>query len=254
MKTTVVGVVLAIAFLGILFVVARMNPHPTPRQNLLKAAEEVKSGFVGQRKLGTWELVCLADNQQVGGPQAKPQQPKSEAPMPLSLGPDGHVADQPAAESPDSTTTPASPNTQAAQSPATDAKPISLGRCRITQVFHGRKNPKQAILAVSFRLIGDKQNLGVIVRTMIPIGKKGDSLVLKLGQGSVKIPVVGCGKQGGCVAIAEFGDKAQAALLSARQAELILPVGQAGKPAGLRLAMAGFSPAVTAMRRAESRG
>ncbi|MEJ0042359.1 MAG: invasion associated locus B family protein [Rhizomicrobium sp.] len=263
---------MAILFLGALWALAVYYPHPAPAGlkpgDLLKAADQIQAGFIGQRRLGPWELSCSASETKSGGAPAGTApngQAGAEAPVPFNMGSDGAVAlpaptatgqvagggTNPAlpAASPASTS-PAGP--APAAKPAT--KPVSLGRCRVTHAFRAKKNPQQTVMVVSFRFVGDNKTLVMIVR-LPPLVKQGQSIVVALGnKKGFKLPVRGCTPKSGCVAMGAVQNQVQAVLFAAKQAEIVLPAGADGKRGAVRLPLAGLSAAVTAMRRAESEG
>lgn len=225
MRNTVIGAVLAVIFVAALFAMAHFAPRkpkpPSPEQS----AAQVEQGFVGAKMIGPWQLVCLA------------------SPSVIDVG------SKPAAASP-----PLPPSTPEAVAPhktaPAAAKPLSLGRCRVTLAYRQKDNPKRVILAVNFRLVGEAEKLLMVVR-LPPVAKKGDNLVLRLGANGLKLAVAGCQKES-CVAAGALGAQAQTGLFSAPKAELVLPPGANGKRAALPFPVAGLSAAITAMHRAES--
>lgn len=267
MRNTIIGAVLAVAFIAVLFVMARMNPHAPTTESLDTLAAHVQSGYVGNQKLGDWDLNCATTAQMLGGDQKQqPKQPKQasnqQTPVPLSLSASGttetmtppeQTATDTTATTPPATTPPATTTTQA-KKPTTPSKPISLGRCHVTKAFHSKQNPKQTVMVVSFRLIGAERNLGIILR-MAPLAKKGESVILAFSaKEGIKIPVLGCVEKQGCTAMRAIGSAPQAQLFAAPQAVLVFPQhGNAQRPQ-VRLPMTGLTEAITAMRRADSKG
>jgi hypothetical protein len=224
MRNTVIGAVLAIVFVAALFALAHFSPRKPQPPAPDKVAAQIEQGFVGAKMIGPWRLVCLASPAIIG--TDKP------APVPLALSPSARHAAPP----------------QAPIAPA--HKPISLGRCRVTLAYLQKDSPRRVILTVNFRLVGEAEKLLMVVR-LPPVAKTGDNLVLQLGGGGLKLPVVGCQKES-CVAAGALGAQAQTGLFSAAKAELILPPGANGKRAALPFPILGLSAAITAMHRAES--
>ncbi len=267
-RTTVIGVALAILFLGALWALAVYYPHPAPAGlkpgDLLKAADQIQAGFIGQRRLGPWELSCSASETKSGGAPsgtAPNGQAGNEAPVPFNMGSDGAIAPPAPTVTGQVTAGAANPVTPAA-SPAAGTgpaakpavKPMSLGRCRVIHVFRAKKNPQQTVMVVSFRFVGDDKTLAMIVR-LPPLVKQGQSIVVALGnKKGFKLPVRGCTPKTGCIAMGAVQNQVQAVLFAAKQAEIVLPAGADGKRGAVRLPLAGLSAAVTAMRRAESQG
>jgi hypothetical protein len=179
------------------------------------AANDVQSGFVGVKAVGAWQLACPP------GPSGS----ASKAPVPFSLNPN--------------------PRTAAA---VVAGSTLNLGRCRTTLVFRRKDNPKAVILIVGFRLAGEK--LAMIVR-FPALAKKGDTLVMRLAQGALKLPVNDCGKDG-CLTVGLLGQQALDRVLASPNAVLVFPAIRNGKPLGMLVPFDGLKESVAAMRRAES--
>ncbi len=212
MRGSIIGVVLAVLFVAGMFLLPRFVPHMVVQQNPAEAASSVETGFIGARRIGPWILAC-----------AKPD--KKSAPMPFSLG----------------------PGKPGMSAPPPSSQP--LGRCRTFLAYRAKANPKQVILMISFRLTAPAQRLAMIVR-LPPIAKKGDRVTLRWGKTAAALPVTGCEK-GLCVAVGRFQPGSEAALLSQKSAQLILPPGPKGKRIGVDVPIFGLPAAVAAMRRAE---
>jgi invasion protein IalB len=58
MRSDIVGVVLAALFLAGLFAMDRYYPHPDPAGAMDAAAAKVVPGFVGEERIGAWDLIC----------------------------------------------------------------------------------------------------------------------------------------------------------------------------------------------------
>ncbi|MBI3676883.1 MAG: invasion associated locus B family protein [Proteobacteria bacterium] len=271
MRTTIIGAVLAVAFIAVLFVMARLNPHAPTTESLDSLAAHIQSGYVGNQKLGDWDVNCTATAMIMGGAQSQ-QQPANkpqkransqtnQSPVPLTLNPAGTTEQMPSTNPEAATTTtdaPATPATPPAatdtqETPKTPAKPISFGRCHVTKIFRSKQNPQQAVMMVSFRQIGPEHNLVMIIR-MPPLAKKGEAVILALGKQGLKIPVLGCAEKQGCTAMGGIAAGPQAQLFSASQAVLVFPQGQNGQRPQVRLPLTGLPEAVTAMRRADPKG
>jgi len=276
MRDTVIGIVLALGLLGALFFAARLNPHvpaaAVSEQAFEQAAAQIKPGFVGMKTIGAWQVICQASD--AAAPPQKPpaappaapaaaEQQSQPAAMPLSLSASGSAAPA-GTESADTMPTPhAAAGTTASTASALPASPapavmpppapapaISLGRCRAALLYRSKKNPKQVLVAIGFRLVGKAHALALIVR-MPSIAKKGDMIVLRIGKAGLKLPVRDCGKEG-CLAAGVLAPDSQAGLLSAEQGELMLPASSDGKLVRLPVPLAGLSAAIAALHRAES--
>ena len=271
MRNTIIGVVLAVVFIAVLFVMARLNPHAPTTASLDSLAAHIQSGYVGNQKLGDWDVNCTATAMIMGGAQPQPaNKPQKHAnsqtnqsPVPLTLNPTGTTEQVPPANQEAATTTtdtmatqtPANPPaaTTAPEAPKTPAKPISFGRCHVTKIFRSKQNPQQAVMMVSFRQVGAEHNLVMIIR-MPPLAKKGEAVILALGKQGLKIPVLGCAEKQGCTAMGGIGAGPQAQLFSASQAVLVFPQRENGQRPQIRLPLTGLPEAVTAMRRADPKG
>jgi hypothetical protein len=126
-----------------------------------------------------------------------------------------------------------------------------MGRCRVTKVFRSKQNPQQAVMSVSFRQVGQKHDLAIIIR-MPPLAKQGEAVVLAVGnKQGVKIPVAGCTEKQLCTAIGGIGASAQSQMFASQQAVLVFPPRDNGQRPQIGLPMTGLSEAITAMRRAD---
>ncbi|MGH6872953.1 MAG: invasion associated locus B family protein [Rhizomicrobium sp.] len=220
MRDTVIGIVLAVAFVAALFGVSRLYPHASGPA-YVQAAAEIKPGFSGARMIGPWMLAC---------PPAPAKASAAKAAIPFTLNP--------------------SPHGGAAAMQA--AQQDGLGRCHTSLIYRRKDNPKAIILVVSFRHTDNGQKTAMIVRFLPSLAKKGDTLELQLAKrGTMKLPVNECGK-GGCVAAGLLAPKGEGLILSASQGALIFPAQKDGKPLGMLLPFVGLKDALDAMRRAES--
>jgi hypothetical protein len=214
MRDTIIGLVLAAALLAGLFAVAHFYPH-SPAAELARTADEVQSGFAGTEAIGSWQLACPP------GPNA----PTAKTPVPFSLNPN--------------------PRTAAA---VVAGGAATLGRCHTTLIFRRKDNPKAIVLIVGFRTAGEE--LAMIVR-FPALAKKGDTLAMRLLQGTLKLPVSDCGKEG-CLAAGLLGVQAQDRVLASPRGVLVFPALRDGKPLGMLIPFNGLKESVAAMRRAES--
>jgi Invasion associated locus B (IalB) protein len=144
---------------------------------------------------------------------------------------------------------PQSPGNAPNQSASAAGKPAAIGRCRTILEYTRNNDPRQVALAVSFRFIKKIDALLLVVR-IPPTAKKGDVLLLQIGQKGVRIPVAVCGGAA-CVAVATMGPAAQNLILGASQGSLILLPGKDGKRPAVRVPLMSLPPAIAAMRTAE---
>jgi invasion protein IalB len=219
MRDTIVGLVLAAFLIGGLFAADKYAPNTRPvppavavAQMATQAAADVHRGFVGTKNIGLWQLTC-ADKPTI-------------MTVPLK------DASKPAGTTPAKTAT------------------VKFGRCRTTLYYRRKDNPKQVMLAVTFRFIGEHNAFGVFV-LMPPIVKQGDIVALRIPQGILKLPVAGCEPKGLCVARGALQPGAEDEFLKAKAAQLVIPQAS-GKPALLPMPMTGLDKAIDAMKRAES--
>ena len=126
----------------------------------------------------------------------------------------------------------------------------AFGRCRVTIIYHRKENPKQAVLLLTFRLLGPAQRLAVIL-VVPPVVKQGDILDLQAGARSLKMPISVC-KDGQCIAVVALSPAGETELLQAPNGALIFPPDPSGKRGGVGVPFAGLRVAIGAMRRAES--
>ena len=256
MRQDLIALVLGAALIGGLFFAASHRAQTARRLGAdaaasRAAAAEIKSGFVGVKRIGAWEVVCSPSPVMLPA-RKTPTQPSDAAkkapPLPLFL--DGSSGDKGTAEA--TRPAPAPTHPPVAARGAAEAK-VSLGRCRATQVFRRKGAPEDEVaLAVNFRFVGKTLGrLGLFVRLPPGNTKQGETLQLRLGKGGFKLPIASCGSAG-CVAVAILAADAQRTLTAARAAELLMPPGSGGKRAGVRLIFAGLGPALMAIRRAQS--
>jgi len=67
MRSDIVAAVLAVLFLGLLFAVDCYYPHPSPLGGIEAAAAKVAPGFVGEERIGAWDLICAKAAPQASG-------------------------------------------------------------------------------------------------------------------------------------------------------------------------------------------
>jgi len=267
MRENLIGLGLAAALLGGLFFAASHRAERIAGAGAVNvaairaAAESVEPGFVGQKKIGAWELACAAKPVMVLAERKAPQQTgaaEKSPPLPLSLGgaaaahpPAGGVPASAGAAQPSAGTAAAPPASVSGPAPASTPEKISLGRCRASQAFRRKgASEKDVPLAVNFRIVGSAPGrLGLFVR--LPEGKQGETVILRFGGAGLKLPIANCGKVG-CVAFAVLAAEGERDLTAAKGAELVLPTGPEGKKIAVRLAFAGLPAALGAIRRAQS--
>jgi len=222
MRSTIVGVVLAIIFLAAMFAVAQLQPHVAPPL-YVQAAGDVDKGFVGEKRIGRWILVCRK-------PQPKPA--GSEAAIPFSMNPD--------------------PKTSAAAM-AANAQSI-MGRCLTALQYPRKDNPRALLAAVNFRYTRDFKNLAMVVRFPAAWAQKGDTLNVILGREKAKFPIEvrDCLANGFCTALGYLDAKGQSMILGVRQAVVVFPAKKDAKPLGLPVPLVALKEILAAMKRAES--
>jgi invasion protein IalB len=128
--------------------------------------------------------------------------------------------------------------------------PQAFGRCRVSLVYRRKDNPRQAVLLLTYRLIGPAQHLALIA-VLPPVVKQGDELDLHSGTRMLKLPVSVC-KDGRCVGIVVMSAAGEKELLSGNKGALVFPADQSGKRGAIGVPFAGMAPAIAAMRRANS--
>jgi len=178
---------------------------------------ELSSGFVGARSFGAWQLVCSETS-----PQR--QAPASDTPLPLRLS----AADPGFVPS---------------------AGTVPLGRCRATISFRRKDDPSRAV-DVSFRFLGAHKILAMIVR-FPPLAKRGDPIVLRLGEQRYAFSVTDC-PGGRCAALTAFGEDVEKRVLASPNGTLIFPPGIDGRRLAIAVPFAGLAEALSNMRVAES--
>src|ERR1700757_295726 len=134
MRNTVIGLALALLFLAGLFALPHLSPHAELQTTPAEIAGKIEPGFTGARKIGPWILTCGA---------ARPK----AVPLPFSFGSGRRAA------------------------PVTMGN--TLGRCRTFMLFRRKADPRQVVMLLNFRLIGQDQRLAVMVR-IPPRAKKSD--------------------------------------------------------------------------------
>jgi len=127
--------------------------------------------------------------------------------------------------------------------------PLELSRCRATVVFARGDAPSRAI-AVSFRMIGAKQRLAMIVR-FPPLAKRGDPLVFRLGAQQMIFPVANC-PGGGCVAMMLVDQQLEGRMVAGDRGLLVFPAGVDGRRLVLVVPFRGLGDALTNLRVAQS--
>jgi invasion protein IalB len=124
----------------------------------------------------------------------------------------------------------------------------AVGPCRMARAYHD--NNSRLILTVAFRYAGTPKVLTMIVR-FPPIGRKGQYLLFGLGkQSTLKLPVFACPKDS-CVAVGALVPAAKSLLVSASQAQVVLPPSADGKQYTIRISLDGLPAALAGMQRAE---
>lgn len=210
LRNTAVGAVLGLLVIGGLFLASRYLDNGTGNP-------ELRSGFVGARSFGAWQLICFKASPQ-------PQAPANDVPLPLHL------------SAADSGFVPA-------------ARTVPLGRCRATISFRRRDDPGRAV-DVSFRLLGTDKVLAMIVR-FPPLAKRGDPIILRLGEQRYTFTVADC-PGGACVALTALDAEIQKHVLSSPNGTLIFPPGVDGRRLAIAVPFAGLAEALSNMRVAES--
>ena len=123
MRSTIVGLVLAAAFIAALFAADRLRSPVAEGPSPSIAAGKVGPGFTGISHIGNWTLACAP--------------PVKTAPIPLDLTPKNRRDNVP--------------------------RQSVLGRCRIILLARLRGDPRRVAVATVFRLIGPGKILTMIV-------------------------------------------------------------------------------------------
>ncbi|HEY2033630.1 MAG TPA: invasion associated locus B family protein [Rhizomicrobium sp.] len=199
-------------FLAALFTLPWFFPHEELQRTPAEIAAKIEPGFTGVRKIGPWFLTC------------GPVRPKT-APLPFSFGTGRRAAPVVA-----------------------DAN--TLGRCRTFLALRRKADPKQVLMLLNFRLIGQDQKLAVLVR-IPPRAKNGDVVNFRLGHKGLNLPISACDNQS-CLAAGSLAPKQEAVLFAQRTGELLFPPGPSGKRLAVRVPFVGLRAAVGAMRRAQA--
>lgn len=212
MKWTIAGLMLALAFVAAIFAADQFFPNKSVSQTS-EIAASVKPGFQGAKRIGAWTLICPK------GAAGDQQQPT----IPFALTP---------------------------QSRSRQSLSSQLGRCHTTLGLANRQNPRQAIMAVNFRLTGRMQLLTMILR-FPPMAKKGEWVGVRLPKSAFRVPIVDCNARE-CLALGGLADQWKTQLFAAQTATFVFPAGPAGKRPAFRLPLVGLGDAIAAMKRAES--
>jgi len=175
--------------------VDRLYPRPNPQAELDSVAAQVLPGFVGEKKIGGWDLIC------------------------------------------------------AKTAPAASAQ-IALGRCRVNFQFHPKAAPQKVLMGVNFRLVGPEKRLTLLLRVP-PMVRKDDNLVIGLGHGGLKVPVMNC-EQSQCLAGGGLDEAAMSKLIGGARGAVIFPTDAKGKRPSIPFPLLGIRKSIEAMKRAES--
>ena len=265
MRNMLIGLVLAAVLIGGLFYAANHRAHRALGPGGQKidiaamrtAAASIKKGFVGVKRVGAWEVACRATPLMVDAKTGSP--PKTDTkeaspPLPLSLDKSSRASPAASSSSQGATTTD-TPKPATTPPPKTGqqtaARKVSLGRCRVTQVFTRKGVKKGNAVLMNFRIVGQKPGrLAMIVR--LPRGKTGDTIILALSkQSGLKLPIANCMKAG-CFAFGALAPETERNLTAAARGELILPPGPDKKRARVIVNFIGLQASLDAIRRAQS--
>jgi hypothetical protein len=221
MRSTVIGVVLAVAFLAAMFALSQMQPHVSAPL-YAQAAQDVKPGFVGAKRIGRWILIC-------GKPTAADAAGSKNA-IPFSLNPDPKSSAATAA---------------AAQNP--------VARCLATFQIPQKNNPKALLMGVNFRYSLDQKRLAMTVRFPAVWAQKGDDLVIALDKKpQFKLPVRECVTGSFCTASGFLDQTGQSLILNSTIGTVVFPAQKGAKPLIARVPLLAVHDALAAARRAES--
>ncbi len=234
MRNTIMGAGAAAALIAVLFVISRLvpgtapAPAAAPRANVPSAeqiaqqAAKVTPGFIGQAVIGNWEVACAK------AAAATPAGP-SPSKVPFTLNASG----QPEAAKP---LVPTQPE-------------LKFGRCRAALLVRSRSNPKSIALIAVFRLVGDSQDVALILRVP-PVVKTGAKVLVALAEKqAVGLPVTNCEK-GQCMALGILKPNVYAAMASKPRLAVVVPIQANGQRMIIPLSMVGLPESVAALRRA----
>jgi hypothetical protein len=217
MRSTVIGVVLAVAFVAAMFALNQLEPHVSAPL-YVQAASDVKPGFVGMKRLGRWVLVC---------PKASAAGAKTA--IPFSLSPD--------------------PKTSAAAA-AQDQNPMA--RCHITLQYPQKKNPKALLMAVNFRYTPDQKQLAMVIIFPSAWAQKGDNLAVIVGKrAQFPVPVRQCVPNSYCTASGFLDQSGQNLILSVKQAVVRFPAKKDAKSLIAPVPLMVLKDALAALKRAD---
>jgi hypothetical protein len=218
MRNTVIGVVLAVAFVAAMFALS-LRPHVSAPL-YVQAASDVRPGFAGMKRIGRWVLVC---------PKASPADAAgSNTAIPFSL----------------------NPSSKTAAAPVADQTPMA--RCRIVFQYPQKNNPKLLLMRVNFRYTKDQKHLAMVIMFPAAWAQKGDNLVAVMGNRGFPLPVRQCAPNGFCMASGFLDQAGQNLILSVKQAAVKFPTPKGAKPLFVPVPFLVLKDALAALKRADS--
>ena len=224
MRSTVIGIVLAIAFIAALFAVSRMAPHRTtttpnaPAVAALtpeQAAAKIGPKFVGGQRIGDWTLACG---------------PGRELPRSPPVG--GHASGN-------------SEGTAPKEAPPPPGWKIP--RCKAMIGLRDPKSPADEI-RISFRLMGFKRVLAMYVRLSPNMVQAGDTVMVRADGKDQALPVRGCAMQF-CLALQSIRKVDEPSITGAKSLTLhFRPTGKS-EEVSVPVSTTGLAPAIAVVHR-----
>jgi len=218
MKQTLFGIAVAALFLAALWLGLPYLSSITGGFGTNNASS-IPPGFVGQKTIGPWALNCMP--------------PKTVSQNGVTM-PAFSLFDRNRSPLP----------------PPPGAQTQQLGRCRVLRAFFGPKDPKNPVMVMSFRTLGSKKTLVMLLR-IPPIGKKGDFVGVRVGNKGFRLTIVEC-PSGLCLAASPLNAEAENLLVSNSNGIVVFPAGPDGKRHAGRFTLQGIGAAIDGLRRAES--
>lgn len=238
MRNIYVGAALAVVFAGALFAASRFWPHRSetlpPPATPDQVARAIKPGFVGSRRIGAWDFVCLKLKKPPGIDRlAALAARKSSTTAATQNGP---VVIQ-----------------NGAPDPAMK-RAWEYPHCRVGLRLHNGRDPSQWA-DIAFTLNRRSRDLGLLIRLSPDAGGQDDPVDVQADGSTVRLRILFCGPIS-CVVVPFFpGDNVNTLpakawhVVTAKRAVLMYPGG--GKAIPFNIPLAGLQPAIAAMRRTD---
>ena len=226
MRSTVIGIVLAIAFVAALFAVSRWAPHktiagpgaPVAAETPEQRAAKIGPKFVGSQRIGDWMLTCG---------------PGRELPRSPPIG--GHTSGNSAGTAPKEAPPPPG---------------WKIPRCKAIMGLRNPHKPSEEI-RITFRLMGFKRVLAAYVRLAPSLAEPGDTVMLRADGKDNALPVRGCAMQF-CLALQSIRKADEPSIIGAKSLALhFRPTGQS-EEISVPVSTVGLAPAIAAVHRIDT--